>query len=84
MSSKFAATLLLGLYASLLLPLVQGARVPIVRLESKSSGLQKRVDNARFTFFDPGLGACGQVHSNADFVSAIPMFSSLLRQLTRN
>ncbi|KAL0071556.1 hypothetical protein AAF712_001413 [Marasmius tenuissimus] len=71
MSSKFAVTLLLGLSATLFLPLVQGARVPIMRVGNKPSGLQKRVDNARFTFFDPGLGACGQTHSNADFIVAL-------------
>ena len=33
--------------------------------------LQKRFPNARFTFFDTGLGACGSVNQASDFVSNI-------------
>lgn len=35
---------------------------------SNSSTLQKRYDQARFTFFDTGLGACGATNSPSDFV----------------
>ncbi len=31
--------------------------------------LEKRFEGAKFTFYDAGLGACGQVNSNSDFVS---------------
>ncbi|KIM49401.1 hypothetical protein M413DRAFT_106763 [Hebeloma cylindrosporum] len=36
-----------------------------------SRGLEKRFDGARFTFYDAGLGACGKVNSNADFIVAM-------------
>lgn len=36
-----------------------------------SRALEKRFDGARFTFYDAGLGACGKVNSNADFVSIL-------------
>ena len=31
--------------------------------------LVKRFDDARFSFYDAGLGACGEVNTNSDFVS---------------
>lgn len=31
--------------------------------------LAKRFDGGRFSFYDAGLGACGQVNSGADYVS---------------
>jgi len=34
-------------------------------------GLEKRFDNAKFTLYDAGLGACGQVNSNSDFIVAL-------------
>jgi hypothetical protein len=33
--------------------------------------LVKRFDDARFSFYDAGLGACGEVNTNSDFVSVI-------------
>ncbi|KAJ6513853.1 RlpA-like double-psi beta-barrel-protein domain-containing protein-containing protein [Mycena vitilis] len=33
--------------------------------------LQRRYDNARFTFFDAGLGACGSYSSASDFIVAL-------------
>ncbi|ESK93024.1 expansin family protein [Moniliophthora roreri MCA 2997] len=33
--------------------------------------LVKRFDNARFTFYDAGLGACGKTNSNSDFIVAL-------------
>lgn len=41
-----------------------------------SGPLEKRFSNARFTFYDAGLGACGRVNKNSDFVSD---FTLLLR-----
>ena len=35
-----------------------------------SRELEKRFDNARFTLYDAGMGACGKYNSNSDFVSA--------------
>lgn len=32
--------------------------------------LERRFDDARFTFYDAGLGACGKTNSGSDFVSA--------------
>lgn len=34
-------------------------------------GLEKRFDNARFTFYTAGQGACGKVNSNSDFIVAL-------------
>ncbi|KAG2107263.1 plant expansin [Suillus discolor] len=34
-------------------------------------GIHKRFDNARFTFYDVGLGACGQYSSPSDFIVAV-------------
>ena len=31
--------------------------------------LEKRFEGARFTYYDAGLGACGEWNTNADFVS---------------
>lgn len=36
---------------------------------TQHSALEKRFDNSRMTFFFPGLGACGLVNTDADFVS---------------
>lgn len=35
----------------------------------RASSLEKRFDNAKFSFYDAGRGACGKINSNADFVS---------------
>ncbi|KZT28170.1 hypothetical protein NEOLEDRAFT_1176313 [Neolentinus lepideus HHB14362 ss-1] len=35
------------------------------------SNLSKRVDNARLTWYDVGLGACGQTNVASDFVVAL-------------
>lgn len=35
-------------------------------------GVYKRFDGVRFTFYAPGLGACGAVSSSQDFVSRTP------------
>jgi len=34
-------------------------------------GLEKRFDNARFTLYQTGLGACGNTNSNTDFIVAL-------------
>ena len=39
--------------------------------------LVKRFDNARFSFYDAGLGACGEVNTNSDFVS-VTLFNAAL------
>lgn len=38
--------------------------------KAQKQGLNKRVDGARFTFYDAGLGSCGTYNSNSDFVSS--------------
>lgn len=35
------------------------------------TSLQKRFDNARFSFYDAGLGACGGYNSGSDFIVAL-------------
>ncbi|PFH52395.1 hypothetical protein AMATHDRAFT_56917 [Amanita thiersii Skay4041] len=37
----------------------------------KRDGLEKRFDNAKFSFYDAGVSACGGVFSNSDFIVAI-------------
>lgn len=39
--------------------------------ENSTHTLTKRFDNARFTWFYPGLGACGGTNGNNDFVRDI-------------
>jgi len=39
--------------------------------ELAARSLEKRFDNARFSFFDTGLGACGGTNSRNDFVVAL-------------
>lgn len=41
-------------------------------------GLRKRISNARITFYDAGLGACGGTNKNSDFIVALnrPQFGS--------
>ena len=34
------------------------------------AALERRVDNARFTYYDVGLGACGKTNQPSDFVRA--------------
>jgi len=43
-----------------------------------SRDLEKRFEGASFTFYDAGLGACGQTNSNSDFIVALnaPQFAS--------
>ncbi|KAF9547117.1 hypothetical protein CPC08DRAFT_648849 [Agrocybe pediades] len=36
-----------------------------------SRSLQRRFDNARFTFFEVGLGACGKTNVDSDFIVAL-------------
>lgn len=36
-----------------------------------STNLQKRFDNARWTFYDVGMGACGQFNVASDFIVAL-------------
>ncbi|KAG2020848.1 hypothetical protein CC2G_006146 [Coprinopsis cinerea AmutBmut pab1-1] len=40
-------------------------------LRGESRQLEKRFSNARFTFYDAGLGACGRVNTNSDFIVAL-------------
>ena len=40
-----------------------------VGVSQVSRELEKRFDNARFTLYDAGMGACGKSNSNNDFVS---------------
>ncbi|KAI0041586.1 hypothetical protein FA95DRAFT_1610899 [Auriscalpium vulgare] len=40
-------------------------------LDGTSLQLSKRYDNARFTFYDVGLGACGKQNVGTDFVVAL-------------
>ncbi|KAF8162927.1 hypothetical protein B0H34DRAFT_693468 [Crassisporium funariophilum] len=46
-----------------------GVDEPAVNVTSRE--LEKRFDGARFTFYDAGLGACGKVNSNSEFVVAM-------------
>lgn len=43
-----------------------------------SRDLEKRFEGASFTFYDAGLGACGQTNSNSDFIVALnaPQYGS--------
>ncbi|KAJ7489884.1 hypothetical protein B0H11DRAFT_2229399 [Mycena galericulata] len=41
------------------------------RSYNNSGTLRKRYDQARFTFFDTGLGACGTTNSPSDFIVAL-------------
>ncbi|KAH6919047.1 B2-aldehyde-forming enzyme [Coprinopsis sp. MPI-PUGE-AT-0042] len=43
----------------------------IPRDDSSVHQLEKRFSNARMTFYDAGLGACGHVNTNADFIVAL-------------
>ncbi|KAF9466304.1 RlpA-like double-psi beta-barrel-protein domain-containing protein-containing protein [Collybia nuda] len=45
--------------------------VPSLEGNHNTSSLEKRVDNVRFSFFDPGLGACGGYSTNRDFIVAL-------------
>ncbi|KAK7015007.1 RlpA-like double-psi beta-barrel-protein domain-containing protein-containing protein [Favolaschia claudopus] len=38
---------------------------------NESTSLRKRFDDARFTFFDTGLGACGTTNQASDFIVAL-------------
>ncbi|KAL0579970.1 hypothetical protein V5O48_002054 [Marasmius crinis-equi] len=73
MPSKFMNTLLLT--ATLLLPLVHTLHVPVrgrsLNPTLDDRDLQKRFDNSRFTFYAPGLGACGGTNSESDFIVAL-------------
>jgi len=40
-------------------------------LSSEVSTLEKRFDGARFSFYKAGLGACGKVNSESDFIVAL-------------
>ncbi|GLB35357.1 putative non-catalytic module family expn [Lyophyllum shimeji] len=50
----------------------------ITMSERGESTLVKRFDNARFSFYDAGMGACGKMNSNSDFIVALnaPQFDS--------
>ncbi|KAJ8522540.1 hypothetical protein ONZ45_g906 [Pleurotus djamor] len=41
------------------------------RRDGEDGSLQVRADNARFTWYNPGLGACGKVHGDGDAVVAM-------------
>jgi hypothetical protein len=43
----------------------------VARISANATRLAKRFDGARFTFYDAGLGACGEVNSNSDFVGVL-------------
>lgn len=47
----------------------------VAERSANATRLAKRFDGARFSFYDAGLGACGEVNSNSDFVSA-PVMSN--------
>lgn len=51
----------------------------VAERSANETRLAKRFDGARFTFYDAGLGACGEVNSNSDFVSACAMFDRRFR-----
>lgn len=52
-----------------------GAHDTAVRVETNSAtaigerSLNKRIEGAKFSFYSVGLGACGQVNTNDQFVS---------------
>lgn len=46
------------------------------RIEGDAS-LHKRFTNSRWTFYDVGLGACGETNVNSDYVCPIPSRSTL-------
>jgi len=45
------------------------SRVDVAATQQNITHLEKRVDGARFTLYDAGLGACGTVNTANDFVS---------------
>ena len=47
----------------------------VAKISANATRLAKRFDGARFTFYDAGLGACGEVNSNSDFVRTLITFS---------
>ncbi|KAJ3503394.1 hypothetical protein NMY22_g18262 [Coprinellus aureogranulatus] len=47
------------------------AEPPLAERSANSTRLAKRFDGARFSFYDAGLGACGEVNSNSDFIVAL-------------
>ncbi|KAJ7685012.1 RlpA-like double-psi beta-barrel-protein domain-containing protein-containing protein [Mycena polygramma] len=56
----------------LLLSVLAAACVRIsAEAHAMNDALQRRYDNARFTFFDAGLGACGSYSSASDFIVAL-------------
>lgn len=42
---------------------------------SSNHTLSKRIDNARFSFYEAGQGACGGFNTDSDFVSTNLQFS---------
>ncbi|TFY78372.1 hypothetical protein EWM64_g5642 [Hericium alpestre] len=53
-----------------------GRRHPgVSRVEAR--GLEKRFDNARFTYYADGLGACGKSNQPSDFIVALNSAVSL-------
>ena len=56
---------------------VRHRRHSLSRLEHNST-LLKRFDSARFTYYEAGLGACGQTNTDSDFVRASGHFRRYL------
>ena len=48
-----------------------GRRHHAVNLTERDVHLQKRFDNARFTYFEVGQNACGSYDHDSDFVSTV-------------
>ncbi|TFK49498.1 plant expansin [Heliocybe sulcata] len=59
-------------FFALLFSLAQAATIHWNQTEVES-GLTKRVDNAKFTWFDVGLGACGHNNVASDYVVALSL-----------
>ena len=55
----------------------------LARRDPGEINLYKRFDNARFTYFAVGLGACGQVSQPGDFVRVFRSRMQPLFTLTR-
>jgi hypothetical protein len=56
-----------------------GPTVALRKVTGREFELERRYDDARFSFYDAGLGACGIVNTGADFVSALSLFQGNVR-----
>lgn len=55
-------------------PFVDSDPSPTNNVTVTTRALERRFDNAKFTFYDAGLGACGKTNKGSDFVSGFGFF----------